>query len=160
MAAAAILVLGLGIGRMTAPSSTSLPGASSETAGRTDSSPADPLRVAALDHLVRSESLLTLARADARTGRVDSDVAEWARVLLIQTRLLLDARKAPDPLLNPLLEDLELVLVQLVGAANTDAETPGTMRSELNLALDGLDRNEVLPRIRAVLPGDPRRLGT
>ena len=44
----------------------------------------------------------------------------WSRGLLAQTRLIMDAQENPDPLLQDLLEDLELVLVQLVGAGAID----------------------------------------
>jgi hypothetical protein len=72
----------------------------------------------------------------------------------------MDAQGSNDPVLEELLEDLELVLVQLVGITNGASGDPARFRSEMNLALQGLDENEVLPRIQAVVPAGPRRYGT
>ncbi len=151
-AAAAVLVLGIGIGRMTAPVPRE-----PVVAERPDE---DLLRVAALEHLGRTESLLTLVRADGRSGRMDPAVGDWAASLLSQTRLLLDRPGADDPALRALLEDLELVLVQIVGVADADGSDEVRARSELTLALDGIEEREVLPRIHAVLPAGTGLAGT
>jgi hypothetical protein len=152
-AAAAVLVLGVGIGRMT----TQVPVA--DVAADVASDPT-VLRMAAVQHLGRSGSLLTLVRADARQGRVDPAVGTWARGLLTQTRLLLDTPDGNDPALRDLLEDLELVLVQVVGVAELAPGDDARARSELTLALEGLQEREVLPRIQAVTPTGPVLAGT
>jgi len=151
-AAAAMLVLGIGIGRMTAP-------VPQETAAAVETD-TDLLRLAALEHLGRTESLLTLVRADARSGRVDPEVGEWAASLLSQTRLLLDRPGAVDPTMQGLLEDLELVLMQIVGVADAEGSDEARARSELNLALEGIEEREVLPRIQAVIPAGTGLAGT
>jgi hypothetical protein len=151
--AAAVLAVGVGLGRMTAPP------AAPEVAREGEGS-ADVLQVAAAEHLGRSESLLTLVRADARSGRVDPAVGRWARGLLTQTRLLLDTAEGDDPALRNLLEDLELVLVQVVGVAGLPTDDPQRVRSELTLALEGLERHEILPRIQAVTPAGRALAGT
>lgn len=152
-AAAAVLVLGVGIGRITAPAPG--PGATAEVA-------ADPdvMFAAAVNHLQRTESLLTLVQADARAGRVEPGVATWSRTLLTQTRLLMGTEVGEDPVMADLLEDLELVLVQVLGAANATGQNPGRIRSELNLALDGMNERDVLSRLQAVLPVGSGSLGT
>jgi hypothetical protein len=153
-AAAAVLVIGVALGRATAPGG---PGAGAESAvggavaGERPRPTAAALDLAARDHLGRSESLLTMVRADARTGRLDPAVAPWARSLLAQTRLLLDARGDADPELDPLLSELELVLMQIVGVTEA-AGDESRMRTELDLAVGGMNDREVLTRIRAVLP--------
>ncbi len=152
-AAAAVLVLGVGIGRTTTP----VPVA--EVAADLAPDPA-VLRVATVEHLDRSGSLLTMVRADARRGRVDPAVGTWARGLLTQTRLLLDTSDGDDPALRQLLEDLELVLVQVVGVAELAPGDEARARSELTLALEGLQEREVLPRIQAVTPAGPVLAGT
>lgn len=157
MAAAALLVLGLGIGRMTAPGTA--PRVAEEDSGGF-SQDAGILRTVAVEHLQRTESLLTLVRADARSGRVEPTVGNWAEQLLSQTRLLMDAQPASDPAMEELLKDLELVLVQIVGVANVPPEDQARFRSELNLALEGLETREVLSRIQAVVPAGPGYLGT
>jgi hypothetical protein len=120
----------------------------------------DPLRLATVEHLARTESLLTLVKADASSGRVESGVERWARQLLTQTRLLMDAQGDTDPVMRNLLEDLELILAQVAAAANADGSDLERTRTEMNLALDGLEDSEVIPRIQAVLPEAPRFLGT
>jgi hypothetical protein len=59
-----------------------------------------------------------------------------------------------------LLGDLELVLVQILGVANAPESDPARVRSELNLALSGLERSDVLPRIQAVIPARSGYHGT
>ncbi len=99
-------------------------------------------------------------RADARDGRVDPAMGEWARVLLSQTRLLLDSPNTTDPAMRDLLGDLELVLVQVVRVTEVEGVDQGRARSEMNLALQGLEERDVLPRIQAVVPAGPGLAGT
>ena len=141
-AAAALLVLGIGIGRVSVPSMET---PAAEVRGTL------ALDVAAREHLGRTESLLTMVRADARVGGLDPLTAEWARELLGETRLILDAVRDRDPAVGELLEDLELLLAQIVGVAGVGREDP-RMVDELDLTLRGLEEAEVLSRIRAVLP--------
>jgi len=150
-AAAAVLILGVGIGRMTAP-------VPSVEGSRQVVRQASVMRAAALEHFGRSESLLTLVRADARNGQVDPAVGKWARGLLTETRLLMDVPETADPAVQELLQDLELVLVQLAGAVDggDGAQEP----SELTLALRGMEEHDVLTRIQAVLPAGPGLAGT
>lgn len=156
-AAAAVLVVGVGIGRMTAPGGAPLAEAPSVEPAA-EGAPA--LRVAALEHLGRTEALLRMVRADGASGRVDPAVGEWTRGLLTQTRLLLDTSEEQDPALRDLLEDLELVLVQIAAVSDADGGKPARAREELDLALDGLERNEVLSRIQAVVPQGTGLAGT
>lgn len=144
VAAAAVLVLG--IGRMSAPGpvATGLaPGSATARGG---------VSWAARDYLGRTESLLTMVQADARDGRVDPVVAEWAEDLLMQTRLLLDRPDSVEPDVRDLLMDLELVLVQVVGAAQAGPSSDARARTETELTLKSLSEGAVLPRIQAVLP--------
>lgn len=157
-AAAAALVLGLGIGRGTAPAVG--PGSpdlvrSSIAPGGPPASGAPPPEEA-LDgvlarHLDRSESLLTLVRADAGSGRVDPAVGRWGRGLLLETRLLLDGSTGSDPALGDLLEDLELILAQVALLAGEGASDGSRGRQELRFIADGLEERDVLTRIRTVL---------
>jgi hypothetical protein len=144
-AAAALVVLGIGIGRMTA-----LPGEDPGLVAAPSGTSA--LELAAREHLGTTESLLTMVRAEARGGGLDPSTAEWARVLLSQTRLLIDARPDGDPALSALLEDLELVLVQIVGLTETGTLDEPRTRTELELALRSLEDGEVLSRIQEALP--------
>lgn len=142
-AAAALVVVGVGIGRMTAPVDAPVAQAPA-SAARTDG-----LRLAAAEHFGRTESLLTMVRTDARQGRLDAETSGWARSLLTETRLLLDAEDGSDPTLTTLLEDLELVLVQIVGLGEVGRGDEGWMRTELGLALGGMENQELLERLQA-----------
>lgn len=147
VAAAAVLVLGVGIGRMTAPIGVDLvsePGA--VQAGSSS------LALAAQDHLGRTESLLTMVRADARRGTVDPATSGWAKELLTETRMLLDAPTGTDAAVEELLLDLELVLIQIAGVSETGSMDEARRRTELELTLRSLEEGEVLPRIQAAMP--------
>ncbi len=148
VAAAAVLVLGIGIGRMTAPTG---PEPVAEVTEPPRRAATGGLALAAREHLGRTESLLTMVRADARAGRIDPATAEWAEGLLSETRLLLDA-DGGNPAVDELLLDLELVLIQIRAVAQTGTMDEARARTELELALRTLEEGEVLPRIQAVLP--------
>jgi hypothetical protein len=149
VAAAAVLVLGIGIGRGTVPPVGRSASADAPVLAEPSRS---ALTLAALDHFDRTESLLTMVRVDARAGRVDPATGEWARALLAQTRLLIDAGTPGDPAVEELLLDLELLLVQIVGVAETGSADEGRAATELELTLRSLDEGEVLPRIQAAMP--------
>jgi len=148
---AATLVVGVGIGRMSRAPVTGPNGASglaatdpaAEAANAADA--AEPYRMAAITHLVSSQALLTSFPADADAGRT-GEVADWAGKLLLTTRLLRDTPAGEDPQIGTLLADLEIVLAQL--AALPVGGSEGSVRTELEIINDGIDRRNVLPRIR------------
>ncbi len=146
VAAAAVLVIGIGIGRMTAPVTSGGSVATEEALG-------SGLEFAAAEHFGRTESLLTMVRADARSGRIDPAVGGWADGLLSETRLLIDASQSGDPAVEELLQDLELVLMQIVGLTGDPTMDESRARTELELALRGLEERELLPRLQAASPG-------
>lgn len=106
-------------------------------------------RLAALEHLVKTEVLLTSFQQDAREGRIDNGLELWARELLSTTRLLLDSPAATEPRLEGLLRDLELVLVQI--AQYPESRTAG----ELELIDQALLDNDVITRLRLAVPSGP-----
>jgi hypothetical protein len=134
-AAAAVLVVGIAIGRLTVGSP------------RAPSPDADvAYRVAATPYLTRTEALLTSFRAESRSGRVDTAFAAQAQELLVTTRLMLNSPAARDPRLASLLQDLEVMLVQI-------AQLPaGSDRNDVELINQGLDQRGVMLRLRAVSP--------
>lgn len=144
VAAAAVLVMGIGIGRMTAPGGPQAGAVDPDGRG-------EVFAVAAAEHLGHSESFLTLVRADARVGSLDPEMVRWAEGLLSQTRLFMDASDpAAEPTMRELMEDLELVLAQIVTVAANGGVDPDRTRTELDLALRGMEDREVLTRIQAV----------
>lgn len=152
-AAAAVLVVGFGLGRFTAPT----PMAEAPANASPDR---QVMRLAATDHLERTDALLRMVRADGRRGQLDPAMGPWAESLLSQTRLLMDSMDGDDPSMRALLEDLELVLVQIVGVADTRGADGAQAREELSLALRGIEENHVLSRIQAVTPAGSVLAGT
>lgn len=152
LAASAVLAVGVGIGRMSAgpveaPQERAASAEAREGGGRRVSA----ARVAAVEHLYRSEPLVALVKADVARGSLSGEVATWARELLTETRLLLDAGLDMDPEVVGLLGDLELVLLQTVLVANGEV-AEDRLNEELGLLREGLDERNVLPRIQAVMP--------
>ncbi|MES2179333.1 MAG: hypothetical protein V4550_15850 [Gemmatimonadota bacterium] len=106
-------------------------------------------RLAVVEHLTRTEVLLTGFRAQARSGgdaRVDAQFASLSRELLGTTRLLLATRRGDDPAITRLLEDLELILMQLSQYA-ADGR-----RTDLDAINQSLEKRNVLPKLRSTIP--------
>lgn len=125
--------------------------------GRGDAEPArgaTAYRLAAVQHIARSDALLTSLRADAQAGRVDAAAALWARDLLGTTRMLMDSPAGDDPQMKKLLDDLELVLVQIVALPAT--RKPG----DLDLIDHAVRQRDVLTRLRTVSAQGSPRAGT
>ncbi len=149
LAAAAVLVLGIGIGRWTAHQDSGVRGgtpvANADTAGNRNL----VYQVAATQYLSRTETFLTGFRADLRAGRVDTHFMGQARDLLTTTRLLLDSPAADDPRMRALLEDLELVLAQI---SQLEA---GRDSRNADLITQDMDQRSVLPKLRSAIPAGP-----
>ncbi|MCB1162415.1 MAG: hypothetical protein R3C71_05980 [Candidatus Krumholzibacteriia bacterium] len=142
-AAAAALVIGVGIGRDSLREDARR---ALEAQGQADARERAALiyRLAAIPVLSRSETLLTQFR-NAAAGS-DPEQASWAGELLTETRLLLDSPASADPELKRLLEDLELTLAQIErAAASGDPD-------ERTLVTEGLERQALLSRLRARVP--------
>ena len=137
---AALLVLGIGIGRVTAPRT---PAPDVAAAPATSPSPV-ALDLAAGRHLEQSEAFLTLFRASVESGGADEFAMASAQELLLNNRLLLDSPASSDPRMRQLLEDLELVLAQI---AQLPAEGPGADERRIT---DGMEAGSMLPRLRTV----------
>lgn len=141
---AALLALGIGIGRMT----STRPGAAPSGPVVTVPERPDPAyTIATVNHLSRVETFLTTLRTDP----AGETFAGQARDLLTSTRLLLDSKGATDPRIRALLEDLELILVQVTALGE-----PGS-REEMDLITDGLEQRAVLPRLRTMIPSGTAR---
>lgn len=145
MGIAAVLALGIGIGRWSAHGA---PDTVTVAAARGDQA-ALPYRVAAARYLSRTETLLTGFRTEARAGTPDWQFTAQARDLLGTTRLMLDSPAGNDPRLKSLLEDLELVLAQI-------AQLPSSgQREDVQLIDQALEQRSVLLRLRSAVPAGP-----
>ena len=107
-------------------------------------------RFAVLEHMARTEVLLTSFRAQTRaTGSdrtAEAQFASLSRELLRNTRLLLATGPGDDPTLTHLLEDLELVLMQI------SQYTAEGRRGDLDAINQSLERRNVLPKLRSTIP--------
>jgi len=105
-----------------------------------------------VQHLSEAEALLTSFRTPSNAGeQTDALLAEWARRLLSRTRLLLDSPVANDPQRRPLLQDLELVLVQIVQLS------PGSAPQDRELIEKTLQQDHVMTRLRTAIPAGTQR---
>lgn len=147
-AAAALLAVGVGIGRVTRPDSPA-DGPSVASWGPPGAAPRvneTAYRVATVEHLGQSEAFLTLFRASVQSAGQERLASVTARQLLATNRLLLDSPAAADRRTRLLLEDLELVLAEIAQLA-ADARP-----DDRELIREGLDRGGVLSRLRTEVP--------
>ena len=148
LAAAAVLLLGIGIGRWTARQSDSTSG--TPVAAEIDSLANLAYRVAATQYLSRTETFLTAFRADANRSGNTARLARQARELLTTTQLMIDSPAANnDPRLRALLEDLELVLMQI------SLLNPVEGGNDRELITQGMNQSNVLPKLRSAIPAGP-----
>jgi hypothetical protein len=149
---AAMLAVGIGIGRMTAKQQENTP-AAPQVATVTDVTPnSTSYRIAVAQHLNRAEALLTSFRTQPDQSVSDPQIATFARDLLSSTQLLLDSPAGDDPNVALLLRDLELILAQIARLSVPSAE-------ERAIVEDGLEKTAVLPRLRATT-ARPAQAGT
>jgi len=148
VAAAAVLILGIGIGRWTAHQPvTTVAAADSTTSTQSDL----VYQVAATQYLSHTEAFLTSFRADigSHGSAHSARFALQARDLLSTTRLMLDSPAGKDQRLRSLLEDLELVLVQI---SQLDPSQDG---HDTDLIRQGMNQSNVLPKLRSAIPAGP-----
>jgi hypothetical protein len=144
-AIAALLALGIGLGRLSAPS----PGPVAPVRVASDTLPRTSdvaYRVATTEHLGQSEAFLTLFRASVRGGGNEQLASATARQLLATNRLLLDSPAANDARTRLLLQDLELVLAEIAQLS------PRPSSPDLDLITEGLERGGVMSRLRTAVP--------
>ena len=151
LAAAAVLVLGIGIGRMSVKTPTrDIPTVPLSSVQDTiDALANQAYQVAATQYLSRTETFLTAFRADANRSANTARLARQARELLTTTQLMLDSPAARDPRLRSLLEDLELVLMQI------SLLNPLEDDHDRDLITQGMNQSNVLPKLRSAIPAGP-----
>jgi hypothetical protein len=152
LAAAAALVIGIGIGRYvplgTGPATTSQSVAASNAATpATDTSAvADAYRDQTNHYLGQAAALLISLPVKDANGKTDSTFASKATDLLVTTRLLIDSpAAAQDVKLRSLLEDLELVLVQ-IARLRTEKN-----KGDLDLIHQAVEQGDVISRLNSAV---------
>jgi hypothetical protein len=119
--------------------------------GPPGSAPTSAYELAEVNHLTAAEALLTSFRTrSAADQQQDARLAAWARELLSNTRLLLDSPVAADPQRRPLLQDLELLLVQIVQLA------PGGAPQDREIMERTLQQDQFMTKLRTAIPAGQR----
>ena len=148
--AAAVLLIGVAIGRLSLGRHASVPAVASNNVPVTrvasavpDTGFAAPYQVATSRYLGQMAALLIALPVDPHhmDAAENQQFISRAGDLLTTTRLLLDSPAADNPSMRNLLEDLELVLAQVVHLRAAPS------RTELDLIHQALDQREVLPRL-------------
>ena len=154
LAAAAALVIGIGIGRYAAIGRTaegaggspfSVASNESLPPGADTSAVGDAYRDQTSRYLGQAAALLISLPAKDSSSKADASFAGKAADLLVTTRLLIDSPAAQDPKLRSLLEDLELVLVQVArlrGERN---------KGDLDLIHQAVEQGDVLSRLNTAV---------
>ncbi|HET9635429.1 MAG TPA: hypothetical protein VFP26_05810 [Gemmatimonadaceae bacterium] len=116
-------------------------------------SPTSAYQLTAMQNLSEAEALLTSFRSRSSADQqMDAQLGTWARQLLTNTRLLLDSPVGDDPQRRPLLQDLELVLVQIVQQLS-----PGSTPQDRELIEKTMQDNHVMTRLRTAIPAGAQR---
>jgi hypothetical protein len=142
---AALLALGIGLGRLTVRRPAPLP-APVVVATETPRAKGTAYQIATTEHLSQSEAFLTLFRASLTGGGNERLASATARQLLATNRLLLDSPAATDGKTRLLLQDLELVLAEIAQLS------PQPRARDLDLITEGLEQGGVLSRLRTAVP--------
>jgi len=151
LAAAAALVIGIGIGRYnprSAKTSDNPPPpmmASARELASDTSAVVDAYRDQTSHYLGQAAALLISLPAKDASGTADARFAGKAAELLVTTRLLMDSPAAQDPKLRSLLDDLELVLVQIARLRSERS------RSDLDLIHQAVEQGDVLSRLNSAV---------
>lgn len=145
LAAAAALVIGVGVGRWSAPEAvdvaTAISPAGANGVQQVGYSMPEPLQRTATSYL--GETAAFLKEIQANPGGA---YATQAMSLLSTTRLLLDSPAATDEKLHGLLEDLELILARI---AMLQGSTPGSRKENLEMIRNALVNRDVVPRVHS-----------
>ena len=143
---AALLGIGVGLGRLSSPARPSTPVPTVATSTGEAKVNAAAYRLATTEHLEQSEAFLTLFRASVRRGGDERVASATARQLLATNRLLLDSPAAQNGRTKLLLQDLELVLAEIAQLS------PRPTSGELELINDGLENGGMMSRLRTAVP--------
>lgn len=153
LAAAGLLLVGIWMGRQleTAPNTTiseepatEMAAAESVTGAHpaVDEAPRGDLLKDSLTQNVEALLMLVSSETPGFEAGGNEALADWARELLLETRLLLGSPHGEDSQIGALLLDLEFVLIQLVRQDRPDA------RESNEWILDNIRRKDLLIRLR------------
>lgn len=152
LAAAAALLVGIGVGRYLPggakpAESAASPSAIAANSNASDTSAvADAYRDQTNNYLGQAAALLISLPGKDANGKTDAAFAVKATDLLVTTRLLIDSpAAAQDAKLHSLLEDLELVLVQ-IARLRSEKNT-----GDLDLIHQAVEQGDVISRLNSAV---------
>lgn len=152
LAAAAALLVGIGVGRYLPSGAKPAESAAAPSAIAANPNPSDTSAVADAyrdqtnHYLGQAAALLISLPGKDANGKTDAAFAAKATDLLVTTRLLIDSpAAAQDPKLHSLLEDLELVLVQI---ARLHSERN---MGDLDLIHQAVEQGDVISRLNSAV---------
>ncbi len=156
LAAAATLLIGIVIGGGLQRASQPVIAVNGAPTGDLARSAADSVAAPAaetyrrvmVEHIGNSEAMITSFRANARSGKVDKQMADWSGGLLLRTRMLESSPASNDPVMKRLLEDLDLVLAQITQYSGRPTHHP----DDLDLIEQSIDQRGVMTKLRATIP--------
>jgi hypothetical protein len=153
-AVAAVLVIGIFIGRLT-ENTVTVPVIDTAPVAVTRPEPARPdvksdvYAMAARDLFGRADFLLTDFKVRSCGTDDLTEVPDWAGGMLVQTRLLMGTSAADDIEMKNLLNELELVLAQILGLSRDNCAR------DMAWIRQGLQERSTIDRLRTVSAGKP-----
>ncbi|HEY6219536.1 MAG TPA: hypothetical protein VIV65_05740 [Gemmatimonadaceae bacterium] len=145
---AAVLVLGIALGRGSTLFNKSIP-ATKEPVATPTTNVADNFDLTTERYLVQTASLLVQLPSQLQNGKADTAFVSRASKSLVDLRLLMDSPAAANPRMRSLFEDLELVLVQVVQMPKNGS------RMDANLIRQAMQERDVMPRLRDAVAETP-----
>jgi hypothetical protein len=146
---AAVLVLGVAIGRGSMLFQKSAPAPAPQSTTATAQDGADSYQLTTDRYLGQTVSLLVQLPRQLQSGRTDTAFIARANQSLTTLRMLMDSPAASNPRLRSLFEDLELVLVQVVQMPK------GGNAADANLIRQAMQQRDVMPRLRDAVAETP-----
>jgi hypothetical protein len=143
--AAASLLIGVVVGRGTAPGASAKIAAAEAPTATPATVVAAPYQQATEEVLARAAVLLAALRATDASGAVSRDLPTQATRLLGTTRLLIDSPASTDPRMRNLLLDLELTLARVARMQ------PARGDADLMLINEAVAERDIVPRIRSAV---------
>jgi hypothetical protein len=144
---AAVLVLGVAIGRGSTLARSAAPTAPIKAVAVQD--PSDSYSLTTDRYLVQTVALLVDMPKQLQSGHTDTAFIARANESLTKLRLLMDSPAASNPRLRSLFEDLELVLVQVVHMPK------GGSAADASLIRQAMQQHDVMPRLRDAVVETP-----
>lgn len=138
---AAVLVLGVAIGRMSMTDDRQPELPQVMEAAATTKPTEDSYQLTTERYLGQTVTLLVSLPGQLQSGRADTGFVRKAGESLATLRLLMDSPAANNPRMRALFEDLELVLVQVVQMPEDGS------RSDARLIRQAMQDRDVMPRL-------------